>query len=287
MKKRPRLAEQRNITGQVPNCFCTACRTQLAKGIRWPVKVRRPLAVLTNGTVGPNAKCCAGLCKASSPARHAPCQSPIALQSLVPNPSDPKPSSPVTRSPQQLRTSGCGQACRRIAKCARCDRLPRLILPWRQPYVRADRPRSGKSSWVLNRNHIGQHGDYPDAGHAHQKSARRVVLCQRAHGFIGYRNLFAQLSPRRKHWSNDRRHVIMIGEQSLDPSIERTPRMAPGSIPNVLSTPRIWFDRRVVMPTSCALAPSRARVRCASSDFTSTDRYHPVRMICASPSASF
>jgi hypothetical protein len=95
-----------------------------SQGIRRPVQVRRPLAVLTNGTVGRNAKCCAGLCKASLPARRAPCQSPIALQSLVPNPSDPKPSSPATRSPQLPRTSGCGQACRRIAKCARCDRLP-------------------------------------------------------------------------------------------------------------------------------------------------------------------
>src|SRR4051812_28221795 len=65
------------------------------------------------------------------------------------------------------------------------------------------------------------------------------------------------------------------------------PGMVPGSIPNVLSTPRIWFDKRVVMPTSYALAPSRARVRWASSDFTCTERYHPTRMIWASPSASF
>ena len=56
-----------------------------------PDKVRR-LAALTNGTVRPNAKCCAGLCKASSPARRALCQSPIAWQSPVPNPSIPRPS---------------------------------------------------------------------------------------------------------------------------------------------------------------------------------------------------
>ncbi len=31
----------------------------------------------------------------------------------------------------------------------------------------------------------------------------------------------------------------------------------------------------------------QGRARCASSDFTCTGRYHPVRMICASPSASF
>ena len=65
------------------------------------------------------------------------------------------------------------------------------------------------------------------------------------------------------------------------------PRIAPGSIPKVFNTPRMWFDSRVVMPTSCALAPSRARARWASSDFTCTGRYHPVRMICARPSASF
>jgi hypothetical protein len=65
------------------------------------------------------------------------------------------------------------------------------------------------------------------------------------------------------------------------------PRIAPGSMPKVLSTPRIWFDNRVVMPTSWARAPSRARARWASNDLTCTDRYHPVRMICASPSASF
>jgi len=58
-------------------------------------------------------------------------------------------------------------------------------------------------------------------------------------------------------------------------------------MPNVFSTPRMWFDSRVVMPTSCARAPSRARARWASSDFTCTGRYQPVRMICASPSASF
>src|SRR4051794_40693844 len=49
----------------------------------------------------------------------------------------------------------------------------------------------------------------------------------------------------------------------------------------------MWFDSRVVMPTSCARAPSRARARWASSDLTCTGLYHPVRMICASPSASF
>ena len=65
------------------------------------------------------------------------------------------------------------------------------------------------------------------------------------------------------------------------------PRTAPGSRPNVLSTPRMWFDSRVVMPTSCDRAPNKARARWASSDFTCTDRYHPVRMICAKPSASF
>jgi len=42
------------------------------------------------------------------------------------------------------------------------------------------------------------------------------------------------------------------------------PRMDPGSKPKVLSTPRICFDSRVVMPTSCARAPRRARARCAS-----------------------
>ena len=55
-------------------------------------KIRRPRAALTNETARPNAKCCAGSCRASSPARRAPCQSPSALQSLVPNPSIPKPS---------------------------------------------------------------------------------------------------------------------------------------------------------------------------------------------------
>ena len=65
------------------------------------------------------------------------------------------------------------------------------------------------------------------------------------------------------------------------------PRIGPGSMPNVLSTPRTWFDSRVVMPTSWARAPSNARARCEPNDFTCTDRYHPVRMICARPSASF
>src|SRR5215213_1247017 len=41
------------------------------------------------------------------------------------------------------------------------------------------------------------------------------------------------------------------------------------------------------MPTSCARAPSKALTRWASNDFTWTERYQPVRMICASPSASF
>ena len=41
------------------------------------------------------------------------------------------------------------------------------------------------------------------------------------------------------------------------------------------------------MSTSCARAPSRARARRASNGFTCIGRYHPVRMICARPSASF
>ena len=86
-------------------------------------KLRRLLAPLTNGTVRPNAKCCAVLCKASSPTRHAPCQSLIAWQSPGPNPSDPKPSLPATKSRQRPHTSGCGPACRRIAKSAHFDRL--------------------------------------------------------------------------------------------------------------------------------------------------------------------
>src|SRR5271166_1712254 len=99
--------------------------------------------------------------------------------------------------------------------------LPRLILPWCQPHVRADRPRSGKAGRVLDRTDIGQHSDDPDTGYAHQKSARRVLLRQRAHRFIEDRNLFTQLSPCRQHGSDDRRQVITLGEQSLDPSVER------------------------------------------------------------------
>ena len=57
--------------------------------------------------------------------------------------------------------------------------------------------------------------------------------------------------------------------------------------PNVLSTPRMWFDNRVVMPTSCDRAPNKARARWAAKNLTCTGRYHPVRMICAKPSTSF
>ena len=50
---------------------------------------------------------------------------------------------------------------------------------------------------------------------------------------------------------------------------------------------RDHWCRAIIETTSCARAPSRARARWASKDFTYTDLYHPVRMICASPSASF
>lgn len=39
------------------------------------------------------------------------------------------------------------------------------------------------------------------------------------------------------------------------------PRTVPGRRPNVLSTPRIWLDNRVVMPMSCDRAPNKARAR--------------------------
>jgi hypothetical protein len=61
----------------------------------------------------------------------------------------------------------------------------------------------------------------PDAGHTHQKPARRVLLRQRTHRLIEDRNLFAQLTLRRKHGSSDGRQVIMLGEQGLDPSVKR------------------------------------------------------------------
>jgi hypothetical protein len=35
-------------------------RYKIRSGFRHLAQVRRPLAVLTNGTVGPNTKCCAG-----------------------------------------------------------------------------------------------------------------------------------------------------------------------------------------------------------------------------------
>ena len=63
----------------------------------------------------------------------------------------------------------------------------------------------------------------------------------------------------------------------------RRPRFEPGSKPNVLSMPRSGFDSRVVMPTSCTRAPSKARARCASSDFTSSwaaRAMSPWRMDC-------
>jgi hypothetical protein len=56
-------------------------------------KVTRSPAALTNGTVHRNAKCCAGLCKASSPARRAPCQSPRAISRARESP----PTSPLLR----------------------------------------------------------------------------------------------------------------------------------------------------------------------------------------------
>src|SRR5208337_1937825 len=165
--------------------------------------------------------------------------------------------------------------------------LPRLILPWCQPHVRADRPRSGKAGRVLDRTDTGQHSDDPDTGHAHQQPARRVLLRQRAHRFIEDRNLFAQLSPCCQHGSDDRRQVITLGEQSLDPSVERKASHCTRQHSKRLEHAPDMVRRRVVMLTSCALAPSSACVRWASSDFTCTDRYHPVRMLCASPSASF
>src|ERR1700750_3011097 len=59
------------------------------------------------------------------------------------------------------------------------------------------------------------------------------------------------------------------------------------TVPKTLSRPRIWFFRSVCMPTSCARAPSTARIWWLSRLLTLTSRYQPVRMICARPWASF
>ena len=60
-----------------------------------------------------------------------------------------------------------------------------------------------------------------------------------------------------------------------------TPRIEPGNKPNVLSTPRIWFDNRVVIPTSWTRAPSKARARWEPNDpvaaQTDTSRAHELR----------
>jgi len=62
------------------------------------------------------------------------------------------------------------------------------------------------------------------------------------------------------------------GQQLLNASVKGKPPHRAGQHPKRLEHPRMWFDSRVAMPTS---------------DFTGTGRYPPVRMICASPSASF
>jgi hypothetical protein len=51
--------------------------------------------------------------------------------------------------------------------------------------------------------------------------------------------------------------------------------------------PRIERDRRIVMPTGSALAPSSPRVGWASNNLTWPDRRHPGRIVCVKPSTSF
>ena len=87
----PPNGHPRSLPAPSPRWGNSHPRLRNRANVSLPDKVRR-LAALTNGTVRPNAKCCAGLCKASSPARRALCQSPIAWQSPVPNPSIPRPS---------------------------------------------------------------------------------------------------------------------------------------------------------------------------------------------------
>ena len=53
--------------------------------------VRLLLTALTNGTVGPNAKCCAGSPTTSSPVQHAPCRCQTAARSPAPSPSTARP----------------------------------------------------------------------------------------------------------------------------------------------------------------------------------------------------
>ena len=64
-----------------------ACR---ANGSRQEL-VRRLLAAPTSGIARRTARCCAGSRTTSWPVRRAPCQPPIALRSLVPSPSNPRP----------------------------------------------------------------------------------------------------------------------------------------------------------------------------------------------------
>jgi hypothetical protein len=66
-----------------------------------------------------------------------------------------------------------------------------------------------------------QHGDDPDAGHAHQQATGRILLCQGPHLLVERGNLLAQLPPGRQHGPGDRRQIVSVRDQRLDASVKR------------------------------------------------------------------
>jgi hypothetical protein len=140
-----------------------------------------------------------------------------------------------------------------------------------------DRPKRAGSLIMLTR----QHRQYSDLAHAHQVTAGGAQLHQQDYCFVKGGGLLAQLPPSSQMGRT-------IGASSARPASRISMR----------ATPRSRRDAEGIEHTADMVRQSRCHADELGSRaqqgqrsmgierFYCTERYHPVRMICASPSAS-
>ncbi len=95
------------------------------------------------------------------------------------------------------------QAVATLGDAARPIYLARLVAPRRQPQIGADAAPFAEPAGIIDRRHIGQGGDRPDAGNRHQAPAWSHCLGKRLDPQIEPGNLLAQHTPRQEKRVDD------------------------------------------------------------------------------------
>jgi hypothetical protein len=129
--------------------------------------------------------------------------------------------------------------------------IARLILPWAETKVRADQAGSPKAVRVLDGTDIGSSnviGPMPGKliSSRHSRFCFTSVRTALSNAAICSRSLDHAASIGRTIGATSGRSAIRSSRRSA----KERPRTDPGSMPKVLSTPRMWLDNLVTMPTS-------------------------------------